>query len=99
MIYSGLLRLNDLVLSQPNNQIDLYVVAAMARRDRVYAQLTRPSFRQLLPRCQFVTFELVEEQVKRLDALAIDDGTRVTGLIRGERFALSEHYVYPTTLR
>ncbi len=33
-IYSGLLRLNDLVLAQPNNQIDLYIVASRLRRQR-----------------------------------------------------------------
>src|SRR5206468_3856376 len=40
-IYSGLLRLNDLVLAQPNNQIDLYVAADGSRRDKVRAQLMR----------------------------------------------------------
>ncbi len=33
-IYSGLLRLNDLVLAQPNNKIELYIAAARSRRDR-----------------------------------------------------------------
>src|SRR5207302_5936868 len=34
-IYSGLLRLNDLILAQPNNRIDLCVVAEASRRARV----------------------------------------------------------------
>src|SRR5207249_3595746 len=33
-VYSGLLRLNDLVLAQPNNLIDLYIVADSSRRHR-----------------------------------------------------------------
>src|SRR5206468_5293737 len=33
-IYSGLLRLNDLVLAQPNNQIRLFVVAPSGRREK-----------------------------------------------------------------
>lgn len=94
-IYSGLLRLNDLVLSQPNNRIDLYVVSSRARRERVYQQLIRPSFQSLLPRCQFVGFDFVEEQLKRLEALSLDTDTRVSGLIRGESFSLPEHPVLP----
>lgn len=51
VIYSGLLRLNDLVLAQPNNQIDLYIVASRTRRGSVYNQLVRPSFHQLIHQC------------------------------------------------
>src|SRR5213080_3810733 len=65
-IYSGLLRLNDLVLAQPNNQIDLYIVAGRNRRDRVQNQLIRPSFQQLVTQCRFVDFESIEVQLDRL---------------------------------
>jgi hypothetical protein len=95
-IYSGLLRLNDLILSQPNNQIDLYLVASQARREKVYTQLIRPTFQPLIPRCQFLSFESIEEQVKLLEALRLDRETRISGLIRGERFVIPEHYVYPS---
>ena len=95
-IYSGLLRLNDLVLSQPNNKIDLYIVASAARRERVHQQLIRPSFQSLIPRCQFVGFDFVEEQVKRLEALSPDADARVSGLIRGESFSVPEHSLYPS---
>lgn len=97
-IYSGLLRLNDLVLSQPNNQIELYIVAAQARRSKVMNQLLRPSFQSLVERCEFLTFEQVDEQTRRLDGICIDEKTRITGLVRGERFNIPEHYVYPATL-
>lgn len=96
VIYSGLLRLNDLVLSQPNNQIDLYIVASRTRRERVYNQLLRPSFQPLMPRCEFVAFDAIEEQMTRLEGFPLDAGARVSGLIRGERFAVPEHYVYPS---
>lgn len=89
MIYSGLLRLNDLVLSQPNNRIELYVAAAKAKRETVRAQFTRPSFQALAPRCHYISFEFIEEQFKRLEAFSIEDGNaRVSGLITGERFDL-----------
>ncbi len=95
-VYSGLLRLNDLVLSQPNNQIELYIVAAQGRRAKVFNQLIRPTFQPLLPQCKFLSFESVEEQLDRVEKLSVDEDVRVSGLIRGERFSLPEHYVYPT---
>src|SRR6266496_4908694 len=50
-IYSGLLRLNDLTLAQPNNQIELFIAAPKRRKPRVFDQLTRPSFQSLLGGC------------------------------------------------
>jgi len=95
-IYSGLLRLNDLVLAQPNNQTELYIVAGRNRREKVQAQLLRPSFQSLISRCEFLSFEAVEDHTKRLGAFPVDRGARVTGLLRGERFTIPEHYVYPS---
>lgn len=92
-IYSGLLRMNDLVLSQPYNQIDLYIVTSRQRRERLRSQLFRPSFQQLLPRCEFLSFEDVDKQLERVTSLGRE--VRVSGLIRGERFKVPEHYIYP----
>jgi hypothetical protein len=99
LVYSGLLRLNDLVLSQPNNRIDLYVASPAARRQRVLAQLMRPSFQTLTSRCEYVSFEFIEEQFGRLEAFSRGGGdTRVSGLIRGERFEIPERSLYPEAL-
>jgi len=95
-IYSGLLRLNDLALAQPNNLIDLYIVADKSRREKVQNQLIRPSFHSLISKCEFVSFASIEEQVKRLSTFALNEGARVSGLIQGERFSLPEHYIYPS---
>lgn len=95
-IFSGLLRLNDLVLAQPNNQIDLYIVASRKRRNRVQNQLIRPSFQQLIRQCRFVDFESIETQLERLQAIQIDKDVRVSGLIEGEQFSIPDHYVYPS---
>ena len=97
-IYSGLLRLNDLVLAQPNNKIELSIAASKARRSKVYDQLIRPSFQSLLPICGFISFEDIEDQVRRLEAFPIETGARVTGLVRAERFPLPDHPVYPSGL-
>ena len=94
-IYSGLLRLNDLVLAQPNMQIELYVAASIARRNKVYSQLLRPSFQFLLTRCKFLPFEDVEEKISHLKSLPLEAGARVTGLVHGERFEVPEHLLYP----
>jgi len=95
-IYSGLLRLNDLVLAQPNNQIALFVVAPNARRERVFNQLIRPSFNGLARQCQFLTFEKVDDAVSRIQSLGDRRGVRISGLLEGERFEFDDHYVYPT---
>jgi hypothetical protein len=97
-VYSGLLRMNDLVLAQPNIQIDLFLAAPRSRRDRVQSQLFRPSFQSLAAKCQFLTFEDVESQMERLQGIPLDKGARVSGLVRGEKFEVPEHYVYPTNL-
>ena len=94
LVYSGLLRLNDLVLAQPNNQIDLYIVANLSRREKVQNQLIRPSFQALISRCEFIGFDSLEEQLKRLESFPLDSGARVSGLIRGEQFEMPEHYIY-----
>ncbi len=95
-VYSGLLRLNDLVLAQPNIHIDLFIAAARAKRERVHTQLLRPSFNTLLPKCAFLSFEEVERQMKHLETLPLDSGARVSGLIRGEKFKIPEHFLYPS---
>lgn len=95
-IYSGLLRLNDLVLAQPNNQIHLYLVADRGRRDKVFNQLIRPSFQELAPRCEFLSFELIEKAMARVDSLNLGTSGRVSGLLEGERFVVPEHSVYPS---
>jgi hypothetical protein len=95
VIYSGLLRLNDLVLAQPNNRIDLYIAASRSRREKVLNQLIRPSFHALISECEFFAFEEIEDQLKKIEGVPINRGVRITGLVKGERFSLPEHFVYP----
>ena len=97
-IYSGLLRLNDLVLGQPNNRVDLYIAAGDERRDQVARQLMRPSFRPLLPRCEFLGFDHIRRQFRTLSDMGAESDIRVSGLLRGERFQMPDHVAYPTDL-
>jgi hypothetical protein len=95
-IYSGLLRLNDLVLAQPNNQIRLFIVAPSGRREKVFNQLIRPSFHALAEQCEFLSFETVDDAIGRIESLRGSKSLRVSGLLEGERFQFQEHYIYPT---
>ncbi|MDQ2694266.1 MAG: hypothetical protein M3Z21_02595 [Pseudomonadota bacterium] len=48
-IYSGLLRMADLVAMQPNLSIPLYLVAPDERRAKVISEVRRPAFSRLSP--------------------------------------------------
>jgi len=67
-IYSGLLRMADLVVMQPNLNIPLYLVAPDDRRDKVITEVNRPTFSRLAPPlsqiCRFISFTTLKEQVK-----------------------------------
>jgi len=58
-IYSGLLRMSDLVALQPNTSIDLYIVAPDERAARVRDQIVRPTFEAFDPplrsKCRFLS--------------------------------------------
>jgi len=58
-IYSGLLRLSDLLASQPNISVRLFLLAEEKRRKEVQRNVTRPTFADLdLPnRVLYISFE------------------------------------------
>jgi predicted RNA-binding protein len=67
-IYSGLLRMSDLVSMQPNLTMPLYLVAPDDRRDKVITEVNRPTFSKLSPPlsdiCRFISFSTLKEQIK-----------------------------------
>jgi hypothetical protein len=69
-IYSGLLRMSDLITMQPNLNIPLYIVAPDERRDKVIQEVNRPTFSRLSPRmadiCRFISFSSLRERVKEI---------------------------------
>lgn len=69
-IYSGLLRMADLVAMQPNLAIPLYLVAPDERREKVFAEVNRPTFSRLSPKlseiCRFIPFTTLREQVAKV---------------------------------
>jgi hypothetical protein len=59
-IYSGILRMADLIAMQPNINIPLYIVAPDDRRAKVYSEVNRPVFSSLSTPmneiCKYISF-------------------------------------------
>lgn len=65
-VYSGILRMADLLALQPNMDINLHIVAPEARREKVFQEIQRPVF-SLLDRaplsecCTFISYDKLEQ--------------------------------------
>ncbi len=68
-VYSGLLRMADLMAEVPNLRINFFIVAPADRRDKVLSELGRPTFRKigLSDYCSYITYGDLEELLKRID--------------------------------
>jgi len=64
-IYSGLLRMSDLLARQPNISVPLFLVAPEERREKVINQVNRPTFERMKPPlvevCRYISFEGLRE--------------------------------------
>ncbi len=73
-IYSGLLRMGDLIAMQPNINIPLYLVAPDERRQKVFDEVNRPTFRRLDPPlsevCRFISFADLRAKLKEVSSLS-----------------------------
>lgn len=71
-IYSGLLRMSDLISMQPNLNIPLFLVAPDERRSKVQQEVNRPTFSRLSPPMtemgRFIPFDALRERVKQAEA-------------------------------
>lgn len=73
-VYSGLLRMSDLTVMQPNLNIPLYLVAPQDRRDKVIREVNRPTFsnrnRQtdLVDVCRYISFKTLRERIEDIEA-------------------------------
>ena len=65
-VYSGILRMADLLALQPNMDIKLHIVAPQERREKVFNEIRRPVF-SLLDRgplkesCTYISYESLRE--------------------------------------
>jgi hypothetical protein len=74
-VYSGLLRMSDLLALQPNLAIDLFLVAPDDRREKVENELLRPTFKlrdkPLASICGFLSFEVLTEKLHAIRNLGL----------------------------
>lgn len=68
-IYSGILRMADLMALQPNLSINAHIVAPIERKEKVLQEISRPVFAflekgPLAESCTFISYESVIELVK-----------------------------------
>jgi hypothetical protein len=79
-IYSGLLRMSDLMALQPNLDINLYLVAPDERRAKVQQEIRRPTFslrgRPLWRVCGFLPFRGLMEKIEGIRRLGLADHLR-----------------------
>lgn len=62
-IYSGLLRFSDLKIVAPNSTYPLFIVAPQSKKNRVYEQVIRPTFKKMDfdRKVRFLSYEAVDE--------------------------------------
>lgn len=72
-IYSGLLRMSDLIASQPNVRIPLYLVAPDDRRIKVKSEINRQTFSCLNPPlneiCRYISFNKLKEEMQKIKSM------------------------------
>jgi hypothetical protein len=73
-VYSGLLRMSDLISMLPNLNIPLFIVAPDDRREKVFSEVNRPTFSKLPTpmneMCKFISFSALRGKLQQLGELA-----------------------------
>jgi hypothetical protein len=69
-VYSGLLRMSDLLSRQPNISVPLFLVAPEERRSKVIREVNRPTFERMDPPlvdvCRYISFDVFREALERV---------------------------------
>lgn len=85
-VYSGLLRMSDLLALQPNLAISLFLVAPDERREKVESELMRPTFKlrekPLASICGFLGFDLLTEKLDAIRKLGLASSLKADFLQR-----------------
>ena len=93
-IYSGLLRMSDLLALQPNLDIKLYLVAPDDRRNKVEQEILRPTFelreKPLSAVCGFLPFSRLLEKVEGIRKLGLATSLKPDFLERTAEFFKQE---------
>jgi hypothetical protein len=79
-VYSGLLRMSDLLALQPNLELALYLVAPDERRGKVQQEIARPTFayreKPLRRVCGFIGFGTLSEKLEGIRKLGLASSLR-----------------------
>ena len=70
-VFSGLLRMSDLLSVVPSLKINLYIIAPKNRQDKVKSEITRPTFQKigLNEYCKFIPIEELSKLLSRVEGL------------------------------
>jgi hypothetical protein len=94
-VYSGLLRMSDLLALQPNLEINLYLVAPDERRDKVKQEILRPTFslreKPLAEICGFVGFGKLTEKLDGIHKLGLASSLKPDFLLKTAEFFTAEN--------
>lgn len=77
-VYSGLLRMSDLIATQPNLDINLFLVAPEERRKKVNNEILRPTFTYINPKkplsqmCGYISFENLIAKLADYEKIGVD---------------------------
>jgi hypothetical protein len=79
-VYSGLLRMSDLLALQPNLDIRLFIVAPDCRREKVEQEILRPTFRlrekPLFEVCGFIPYDTFRKKIETIHELKLATALR-----------------------
>lgn len=94
-VYSGLLRMSDLLALQPNLEINLYLVAPDDRREKVKQEILRPTFslreKPLAEVCGFLGFGRLTEKVEGIRKLGVASSLKADFLQKAAEFFAAEN--------
>lgn len=90
-VYSGLLRMSDLLALQPNLDVALYLVAPDDRQGKVRQEMLRPTFslreKPLGSVCGYISYATLEEKLSGINRLGLGSSLKPSFLE-----TLAEHY-------
>jgi hypothetical protein len=93
-VYSGLLRMGDLLALQPNLEINLFLVAPDERREKVKQEILRPTFslkeKPLAEICGFIGFGKLTEKLEGIRKLGLASSLKPDFLLKAAEFFTTE---------
>jgi len=93
-VYSGLLRMSDLLALQPNLEINLFLVAPDERREKVKQEILRPTFslkeKPLAEICGFLGFGKLTEKLEGIRKLSLASSLKPDFLLKTAEFFAAE---------